>query len=310
MRFPKAFVFLALITIGLSGLTARGEPQGEPAESLPVLRIGYSSHLFPGINKTDIVAATRVWAENVLQKRGLAFQPEIHVFETLAELFQACRNSQLDIVALQAVEYLALRREIDLEGISVSVGEETEGLRACLLVRQDARIQRLEQLSGCVFKMETAAAGEVGPLWLDTILMEHDLPRSGEFFSIVQRVYTPSKAVLPVFFGQAEACLVRHEAFSTMTELNPQLGRELKILRSSPVYVSGLLCFLPSFKHPDRERVRQSVLSLEQSAPGRQIMELFRTMRILPFDESRHLSNILELRDRYKEAGGADALWQ
>ena len=48
----------------------------------------------------------------------------------------------------------------------------------------------------------------LAPTWLDTELLRNKLPLSARFFREITRTSKMSRAILPVFFNQADACLV------------------------------------------------------------------------------------------------------
>jgi hypothetical protein len=78
-----------------------------------------------------------------------------------------------------------------------------------------------------------------------------------------------------------------------MQELNPQLGRSLKIQRRSPPYLETLICI-----HRDYEKTRTDLIeglaSLHEEANGRQILMVFKIDRLLPYYEEA-LSSVREL---------------
>ena len=84
-----------------------------------------------------------------------------------------------------------------------------------------------------------------------------------------------SRVVLPVFFGQADACLTSKRGFETMCELNPQVAKDLKSLAISPPMVVTFYVFRKNYQSVHRERLIKALSGLRNSAAGRQFATLF-----------------------------------
>lgn len=65
----------------------------------------------------------------------------------------------------------------------------------------------------------------LGPEWLDGLLAAEGRGPMGSFFGPAAWETKFSQSVLPVFFGNAEACLTSRRGFETMGEMNPQVGK-------------------------------------------------------------------------------------
>jgi phosphonate transport system substrate-binding protein len=80
---------------------------------------------------------------------------------------------------------------------------------------------------------------------------------------------------LPVFFGQADACLTSKRGFDTMCELNPQVARELKAIAVSPPMVVSFYIFRKNCPSANREKVIKAITNLPTTAAGKQLATLF-----------------------------------
>jgi hypothetical protein len=62
--------------------------------------------------------------------------------------------------------------------------------------------------------------------------MRSGLEPSADFAGLLSQNSKLAKAVPPVFFRQCPACVVTRNGFQTVCELNPQAGRQLKVIAS------------------------------------------------------------------------------
>ena len=75
--------------------------------------------------------------------------------------------------------------------------------------------------------------------------------------------------------------------------MNPQLGKKLRILRTSPLVVEGIVCFA-SRQIEFRNELREAVRDLHKDVQGKQILTIFRFGDMLPVDGAA-LASVREL---------------
>jgi phosphonate transport system substrate-binding protein len=113
--------------------------------------------------------------------------------------------------------------------------------------------------------------------------------------------------VLPVFFGQVDACVVTKRGFDTMVELNPQVGEKLRVLAISPPLIPSVAFFHPDYDPEMRRKIEEEIQVLDLSPAGRQVMNHFQcdAIRVEPascLDGTREL-----LERRAKSMAGTPA---
>ena len=115
-----------------------------------------------------------------------------------------------------------------------------------------------------------SSRASLAPVWSETILAREGLGSASGFYGQITTASKISQAVLPVFFRQLDACVVTRSGFETMVELNPQVGRQLKVLASSPPVVPVVFCFRASYDSPIRAKVLEEIAQWHntQSRPG------------------------------------------
>jgi phosphonate transport system substrate-binding protein len=106
---------------------------------------------------------------------------------------------------------------------------------------------------------------------------------SGVLFGRQTKEVKAAKVILPVFFGQADACVVPRTSFMDMAELNPQVGEQLRILATSPEVVSSFLCFREGYASRYRPQIEAAIRDLHLSSAGKQVLTVFGCEQIAPF---------------------------
>ncbi len=269
------------------------------------IRVAISESLVSDVNINDARAAMSVWIKRMSQELNILVEISPRVFDPTPEILRRARLGLFDSVALNVIEY---RQIADVLDPSQIVAESNlAGLEQyVLLAKRSGGPQQLADLRGrrlCVLK---GARMCVADAWLSTILDEGRLEHGEQFFGSVTTDAKASRVVLPVFFGQVDACLTSKRGFDTMSELNPQVARDLKALALSPPLVTTFYAFRKDYRGADRERFSKVYSSMSNSAAGRQLAALFQFDALVPRDASCLTSvlRILETADRIRTRRG------
>lgn len=263
------------IAFGLLLLPGAFAAGGEPVFGPRGLRIGYSSRLLFDVSLPDARTAMALWTRELNRLAGLSTPPRTTIFEDLPTLVAAIQGGEVDFIALNCMDYLKIRGAIPIEPALVGLKRGSPWDAMVLLVHRGSGIERLDQLKGKRLNV-LAGGGEIASVWLDTVLARHGMPEAGRFFGSMKEVGKAQQAILPVFFRQADAGVVNRNAFRTITELNPQIGRDLTVLSASAELVTGITCFRPGISEAEKREFIRISLKLIESPAGRQILTLFK----------------------------------
>ena len=261
-------------------------------------RLGVIADTFSGVNENDARIALNMLLAKQLKKESWGDDIETVIYPDIQAAVKDVREERIDLLTLPTLDYLQVKSEIRMIPKMISgVGPEEEQ-SYLLLVKKDGKIDSLSGLRQKGLIVEKGVNGRLALKWLDTLLLERSLPESAVFFREVKQVDKSSRALLPVFFGQADACIVRRFAFKTMTELNPQVGKKLMVLERSPVFGSVLLCFRPGIETKLSDSIVDFIQKMPDHAEHRQVLLLFQVKKIFLF-EPEHLYDLESLLDRY-----------
>lgn len=270
-------------------LTASPGPalvQGQSLESdTEVLRIGYSLTTLLAVDPQDAEATTNLLVELIAREREQTVSVETKVFRDLADIIRETLSGRLHIVSVLSQEYLELAGRLKLEPAFVPVRNGSVYEELLLLIRRDRAEAGLKSLAGQRLLVSVTRTNRLPYLWLDKILLSADMPEAREFLGSIEEVGTASRAVLPVFFGQADACVTLRSAYQTLITFNPQIEEDLVAIGTSPPVLMSVLCINGGAELAFLKTVREEIPRLSQHPKGRQLLMLFGVERHVPFRE-------------------------
>ena len=281
----------------LGGWAQEAKPQGS---EIPVLRIGFSTSVFADINATDVKAGMKAWGKAVTKERNIEVEAEALIFGSLPEIEAALRHKLVDVISVVTSEFRALGPSVPLGPLFVAQIEGLTKEECVLLVHRDGGIGSLEDLRGRRLVVYENPRASLAIPWLDSLLIEGGYRPTDEFVGRVSRATKLTQVVLPVFFRQADACLVTRGGFETMAALNPQVGQTLTSLALSPALIPILLCFRGDYESSFKDEVIRGLRELHLSASGQQILTIFRGEKVEDVTAAE-LKSSLDLLARWEE---------
>ena len=297
-RFGVAVVCLVGCLSSVS-ISARPGNSEIPANMPKLLHIVFTSGMVAEMNPHDAAAAVQVFGEQIIKRRGLAMHPRVSICDGISDLQKLIKNEEADLVSLRIDEYLKLEYSSQFQNAFMGMRNENWSERYVLLTRNSDGLRNLADLRGKRLLSLSGRRTGLADEWLNTVLIESNLPEAAEFFGQVRTVPKISAAVLPVFFKQMDACLVTQSGFETMTQLNPQLGKELSAIKVSPSILPSLVCLKRDLIPFIKEGVHQALVELHQEVSGRQVLTLFSIDKLVPLT-SANLTGAVEVYSKYR----------
>jgi len=263
-------------------------------------RFGFSMALMPDINENDARAAMKVWAENIVNNGVVRADPNVLMFHDFASMSEALHNRAVDGVVASTSDYFAIRQQVDFNHFVFSVTAGSISDQYVLLVHQDGGIANVDELRGRSLAILKHTRTSLAPIWLDTLLLEKGFKPAQDFFSRITEQTKLAQTVLPVFFHKADACLVTLKGFKTMSELNPQVGRQLRVLATSPELVPSGFFFRTGYPEAQQKQCLADFTRVHTTATGQQILTVFQTERLEECPASV-LDSALDLLTRHEQ---------
>ena len=269
-------------------------------KEMPNLVLGYDVRVLLDANMKDIKAVTELWMEQLAEKNGLA--ANVVIYSDFTAMLEDFKDGRVDLASTVTLDYLRIAEDLGTELAYSSIyanGKPTK--KYLLIVRSDAGFVDVKDLAQK--KLAVAKIDDAALLFLNTYLLRNKLLEAPGFFSFIVNKRKSSQAILSVFFRQTDVCIATREAFDIMVALNPQVGRQLKVMASSPEMVCTVSFFRKDYSPKAKAVIRNGAVKLRDTAAGRQLLTLFKLTDIFLLKDS-DLDSFRSLLNEYRQLKG------
>jgi hypothetical protein len=242
--------------------------------TLKEIRLGTISDMYPSISRKDARITLELLTQKTITQKSYPYSVKLFFFDPEPTLSAAIQREGYHFVTLSSVDYFKNHNTVDLEPILIPSknGKPLENL--LLLVGKDQTLSTILEKEDRSLIIEAGAVGDLSKIWLDTVLLDRGLPDSEHFFTKIRQVKKPGRAILPVFFNQADACVVTKNALESIAELNPQIDRQLKPLCQSQGLVRTMMCATKEPTRNDIDNLIKETINMTLNPDTRQAMTI------------------------------------
>jgi ABC-type phosphate/phosphonate transport system substrate-binding protein len=268
------------------------------------VRMAISESLVANVNLDDARAAMGHWLKQMEKDLKYEIEYPPHVFDTTEEIISRARSGRVDAVALNILEY---RQIADcLDSSQVIAASPSSGMdRYVLLAKSDlAQLGRLRGRRLCMLKAPKMC---VAPAWISNVLDAAQLGSTEHFFGSVTQETKIPRVLLPVFFGQTDACITMKASFDTMCEMNPQVGKSLQIVAMSAPMVVTFYVYHKNFHSEARQEFTRVLSAFRTNAAAQQLATLFQFDQLSMLDAHCLRSALTELETADRSRGNRGA---
>lgn len=250
-----------------------------------VSRGGYSRKLAPQVDGADLRNTLAVYSRLISDANKLVADPSQPVYDSAAEMARSLQAGEVDVIVGPAEEVLSIPPPLSEPPVLVTAQRGQTGVEYVLLVHVDGPVHTLADLRGARLNLVDSPTGSLAPVWLDDLLASRGLPTT-EQCKEVRRYPKPTLAALPVFFRQADACVLPRATFEVLCELNPALHRSLRPIAESPKLFPLVAVFRNALPVKLKSSILQAIATLPTNETGRQLLTLLQVDRVEPCDET------------------------
>jgi ABC-type phosphate/phosphonate transport system substrate-binding protein len=289
-------VCIMLAWLHILAYRSAGTPGAAPGTSVTV---GFTSAMISEMNRNDAAVSIKAIAEMIIRKRSIQATPQAAIYDDLASLRKALKTGEVEVVSLRVDEFLEMEADKTLEPAFVGVRDGSWAEEYLLLAHAQDPIINLSGLRAKSLIMYAGRRTGLARIWLDSLLRASNLPEASQFFGEIKESTKLSKAVLPVFFKQGDACLVTRSGFKTMVTLNPQVGKQLVIIKESPLVLPSLTCIRRNMEAALKDKVIAALGELHNDSAGQQALTLFSLDRLIPCTKE-HIQTAIDIMEQYR----------
>lgn len=248
------------------------------AEVVPIA-IGFHVPVVRDVPRRDVETSLRFWTEEIGAALNLKYKP-VRMYDSMDDLRRGMQSGDINFVVGSAMT--VAQHFSDAELIDGFSGSKTTPDHLLLAVRRDANIAGPAQLLGK--RVVLLEQDELSDVYLQTLLAPVAGPKSMDALVDLRREKRSANLIHRLFFNQADAALITRNAYDTALELNPQVGKQLKVLEAYSFKGRSVTVGLFSAKVPleDAQAITQGAMNLQKTARGRQILEVFQADAITP----------------------------
>lgn len=295
------FLLIFLFTLGLTGgfntpVRRCHAISGPVDEKITSARIGFEAGIFGTVDKKDAQAVIDLYIKEFA--KSLNIDLEAIIYPDSDSIVSDLLAERLDMVCSSVVDYYQIAKQVDTELAYTNTNSGRKMRKSMLLVRYDSGITGIDDLKGK--RLLINASDLIGQMFINTILLRNHKRPADQYFATTITKSKPSKMVLDVFFKKSDACLIDNWALSAMSELNPQIQKQLKIVVSSPYIISSVTFFRKNFGERLKKDLKEIATSTARSTYGQQLLILFRSDNIAEL-RSSDLDSFKQLWDEYEE---------
>ncbi|WP_167496484.1 phosphate/phosphite/phosphonate ABC transporter substrate-binding protein [Desulfopila sp. IMCC35006] len=311
-RNPQSLKPGAVIQLACSGIVIclllavllRATPAGAAVESnadMPKLfRAGFLQSVFTNIDPKDARVVLELYCQNIADELQFNVDYKVVMFDSLELMVDAVRQGALELVSIPSIEYLNIRKTIPLIPAFVGTNGTSQGKDYVIITRKDSGIHSFSDLRDKSMMLPSVTTYEPAHLWLEVMLLKAGKGARDVFFSQVKEAPKMTKAIMAVFFRQADAAIVTGAGLEISQQLNPQLAVQLTVLAESPNLGDFVTCMNPNTSERFRDKLSKALVRLNESKSGQQLYLIFQTKGIIPFkpEYMEGLEGLLHERDR------------
>lgn len=241
------------------------------------ITVAISSDTLAGANLNDARAAYSVWIQEFTHARGAVPAVVVpQIFLPSEELLRDVRNGTVDCYGITALEYM---RIADLTDPNYFLLQDSlaGGMEYVLLVNGESSYRSIADLRGAQIILHHHPNLLLAPAWFETTLSANSLPPADQFFGSVSSRDNINQVALPVFFHRENAACLTRDSWDTVVELNPQMGRSMRIVAVSPKLVPIALAFRRHCNEAGRKALIDAAMNITDLPAGQQIVALYKS---------------------------------
>ncbi len=265
---------------------------------------GFSAHIFTQANLGDAKAALGVIMNEIISgywKRGeILTIPK--TYNSINEIKKEIEANKLEMITLTSAEYLILKDQVKITPLLTYKWGSIVQDKILLLARQESGIKSVKDLNKKKVSIFSFVTDEfsIPTLWYRTMVLSSNENYKKDYGPFIEQHVKSSQAIMDAFFKKTSAVIVSEKEFNIAKELNPQLGKQFKVIANSKPILYSAICYtekLKEHKNIDIKELIDSFCTVHNKRLGKHFLQIFKVSQFIPFKDE-YMNNTEEL---YKE---------
>jgi len=279
-----ATVYTGVVVAGMLAVATLAAAGSGGQDLKPTLHYGMTIGTIEDVSPNDARAGSLLFAQGIADAVGLYRLAEAEVYPTPVAAATAVNAGSADLVAISTLEYLSVEKQMKATPAMVY---ETSGavMAEYVLVSRQNSTGLADAAGKSLVLYAPNRPWALSEAWAEVLLADAGVAGGLKAFSSVKFVAKRGHAAMAVFFGQADFGIESLSALTTAVDLNPQLGKALKVLAQSPRLIPGIVC-LSDHMGPDlRRRYIEKMTRLHDLPRYRQAFMVMKVTRLVEWDQ-------------------------
>jgi len=282
-EFKSILVYMMLIIVIQAGIIKSQSSN----DNIGRFQVAFSTNVFKGVYLNDAIAVAKVLTQQLLKEYDEDYEVlSPTTFSNLEELDEILEKQEVEVFVMHSTELIQLKNRELLEPIGSASREGMPYEIYYLLVNNQSQYKTLEDLKGKQLLVGFPYEGDIPLIWLDKLLKQHNLNSREKYFQKIEYFNKALPSVLPVFFNNADACLVSKNSFETICELNPQVQNKLTVIETSIPITIGIVALRKNISNLEvKSHIIDAFLNLHNKVAAQQFLSVFKIEQVIEFKE-------------------------
>ncbi|MBK6651620.1 MAG: PhnD/SsuA/transferrin family substrate-binding protein [Betaproteobacteria bacterium] len=266
---------------------------GAFADAPPPIAIGFYNPVIRDVPRKDVEVTLRFWADELGASIKVPFKP-IRFYDSLSDMRRDLKAGEINFIVGTSMGVAQIFPNEELrDGFS---GLKNQPDHLLLVVRRASGIQRPGDLADK--RIALLDGDELSEVYLEVLLMKAWAKPDETRLASIHREKRSSTLVHHLFFNQVDAALVKRNTYDAAVAMNPQVGKQVMVLEDYTFKGRSphIALFSSRVAPQHAEAITKSVLTLGQTARGRQLLDIYNAdsmvvTRVQDLDPFRELLN-------------------
>lgn len=252
-----------------------------------VVRLGALANMVAGVDIKDADAAFKIWTDILVKKFKAKdvydFTFEYKMYDNISDLKKDINKKYINYFNVSTEAYFQLNNGNEfIPFLSGSNHPKQKFTYYYLITSINNTTKDLKDLVGKKINIAKSYNDQIGQIWLKSLIRDEigaNLYKSVKFQNVNDN---DNEDLFAVFFNKTDYALVSQSSFELACEMNPSIGKKVKIVRSSGSLLTGIFVYRKGMKQNTIKVIKDIVSDLHNDTEGKQILNLFKISKIVP----------------------------